>query len=159
MTDDQVRLLMEKYWDGDTTLDEEKSLRGYYSAGKVSAEFEAYTPLFVFFDQSQSLKMESDIAPPQPESIPGPARVISLKWWMQAAAAVIVLVGLFFVTRQQQQTSTTDMIAYEDTFEDPELAYEEFKKAMYYVSGKMNRGVTTTHRSMDKMEPLIKLLN
>ena len=49
--------------------------------------------------------------------------------------------------------------AYNDTFENPEEAYAEFKKAMAYVSNKMNKGMDTAAKGINKVETLTEILN
>ena len=38
--------ILEKYFEGETTLDEEKLLRSYFQSGKVTDEHLAYAPIF-----------------------------------------------------------------------------------------------------------------
>ena len=48
--------LLEKYWNGESTLLEEQQLRDYFSSEKVSTEHEVYRSLFNTFELEQGMK-------------------------------------------------------------------------------------------------------
>ena len=157
MSELDVRNLLEKYWEGESSLADEEALRNYFTSNEVADEFIQFQPLFGFFGQARMVKMEAEIQQlPQPNR--PSAKVLNLSWMRVAAAAVILAVGLFFVNRQLS-SSRVDTLVYNDTYQDPEVAYEEFRKAMHYVSGKMNRGVNTAARGINKIETLTDILN
>ncbi len=158
MKDDQIREFMRKYWDGDTSLREEELLRDYFKADEVAPEFESFRPLFVFFGQSKKVRMQTDIDLPQIDEKSAKNRIIPLRWLRNVAAGAVLLIGLLFLMKLSDTPSEQDW-AYEDTFEDPEIAYQELRKAIYFMSSKMNTGIDQTTNSIEKMEPLIKLLN
>ncbi|MBK8080845.1 MAG: hypothetical protein IPK25_11490 [Saprospiraceae bacterium] len=43
--DAQINDLLEKYWEGETTVEEENILKSYFQNGQVMPEHEAFTPL------------------------------------------------------------------------------------------------------------------
>lgn len=157
MEDPRVKQLLDKYWDGTTTLAEESDLRSYFASEQVSPAFDSFRPLFQFFSEEGTVQM-GDIAPPEAKNEIGQTRVRSMRWLMHAAAAVLFLFGLFFIGKKSVSTQP-DLYAYEDTYENPELAYAEFKRAMYLVSSKMNKGMTAATSTLQKMQPLDNILN
>jgi len=154
----EIRNLLDKYWDGESSLEEETILRDYFSSGDVADEFESYQPLFSFFTEARSVAMKSDITNLPAERIKSTAKLRDMGWWRSAAAAVLLALGLFFVNRQLS-TPAINTLVYQDTYEDPEIAYQEFKKVMQFVSGKMNKGVNTAAKGINKIETLTNILN
>ncbi len=162
MSELEVRKLLDKYWEGETSLEEEAKLRSYFSEEDVADEFLPFQAMFTFFSNASSMRMEAEI--PQPAikqlSEDRPAtKIRSLGWWRAAAAAVVLAIGLFFINRQMVQTQTIETYTYQDTFEDPELAYAEFKRMMAFVSSKMNKGVNKASQGLDKIETLTDIIN
>ena len=48
--DTHIRRLIDKYFEGQTSLDEEKELSEYFRSGEVREEFRRFAPLFAFRD-------------------------------------------------------------------------------------------------------------
>lgn len=48
--------LINKYFEGKTSLEEEKLIRDYFQTGKISSEHEAYTPMFAAFAEEKEIK-------------------------------------------------------------------------------------------------------
>lgn len=53
---EKLNELLEKYFRGETSLDEEKVLKQYFASGHVAPEHEPYRPLFEAFGQEQEIK-------------------------------------------------------------------------------------------------------
>ena len=49
MNKSEVKMLLEKYFEGETSLQEERHLRDYFSSQTVDKEFSEYAPLFQYF--------------------------------------------------------------------------------------------------------------
>lgn len=160
MEDHRIDELLSKYWEGETSLQEEQFLQQYFTSGSVRAEHEAFTPLFQFFSHAREEEMKAEIKElPVEEYKEARTRSLrSLNWIVGVAASLVLLLGIFFSSRNDI-TLTQEEFAYEDTYDSPELAYEEFKKAMYMVSSKMNKGMSTAASTLEKMEPLDEILN
>jgi len=52
-----IGVLLEKYFDGETTLDDEKILKAYFNASGVAPEHQAMTPLFQMLNQEKAAVM------------------------------------------------------------------------------------------------------
>ena len=80
----QIKALLDKFMDGQTTVEEEAMLAEYFRSGDVPAEWEDYRLMFDYFDRN----MEGDLVPveqPRPSLI----RLMGRRWWGIAAAACI----------------------------------------------------------------------
>ena len=78
-----IQALLDRYWEGETTLDEERQLKVFFSAGNIPEAYQALAPYF------QALHTEQAI------QLPGNRQVVSLsrplRWFRFAAAAVIAV--------------------------------------------------------------------
>ena len=89
MNEQKIHKLLQQYFDGATSLDEERELQRYFTAGNIPDPLIAYQPLFVFFDEERAVE------PPvhQPAT-----RTIRLNWaivaGIAASIAILFLVGL-----------------------------------------------------------------
>jgi hypothetical protein len=68
-----------------------------------------------------------------------------INWQIAAVFVILLSIGALLINRQMNSSDTitaTKQIVVEDTFEDPQLAYEETKKALLLISSKLNKGNT-----------------
>ena len=95
MQEDKIRSLIEKYFDGTTSLQEEQVLRNYFQSETVDAEFESYKSIFQYFAGERKTQIQEAPAPNAFEK-----RVSSswIRWSAVAAVACFLLafsIGLF----------------------------------------------------------------
>ena len=156
MDEIKVKELLDKYWEGETSLEEERELSSYFVSSQVTDEFAPFIPLFAFFEEGRHIRMEGSVVQPPMEEIKG--KVINIRWLISIAASIAVFLAVFFINKKIS-TEQSVQYAFEDTYHTPEEAYAEVKKALLYVSTKMNKGVSTAAESLEKMEPLDKIIN
>ena len=80
----QIEALLDKFMDGQTTVEEEALLADYFRSGDVPAEWEDYRVMFDYFDSG----MEDGLVPVE-QSRPSLTRQMGRRWWGIAAAACI----------------------------------------------------------------------
>ncbi|MBK9581372.1 MAG: hypothetical protein IPO48_05475 [Saprospiraceae bacterium] len=56
---DDVDVILEKYWNGETSVQEENVLKAYFKSGKVSDNRLAFADLFSFFDEQAQITYTS----------------------------------------------------------------------------------------------------
>ena len=102
-----IQNLLERYFNGETSLNEEATLRSYFLSSNVAEELEAYKPLFVCYNQEKEEHLGSDFDLRMLSLIdqdePVKARTISLHrrfMPIMRAAAVVVFVLLLGNTLQ-----------------------------------------------------------
>jgi hypothetical protein len=83
-----IGLLIETYFEGLTTLEEEQALRDYFQGENVSEELEIYKPMFRYFSREIS---GSDFVQPALDSKQTPKRRRSILRWVSVAAAASLL--------------------------------------------------------------------
>ena len=178
MTDKEIKTLVARYFDGDTTLAEEQSLRDYFTGPAVAAELEEYRPLFAYFAAARQPQTSADFearllerleaeatAPPVATT---PVRRMLRTW--QKVAAVLLLLGASLYTIHQcsrwTETQATvpayngpvaaagiDWSKYEVTDEAEALAIT--RAALGATSKKLNqnsrRAATSVHAQLTKV--------
>lgn len=102
MNYEQISALLEKYWEGDTSLDEERVLKSYFSTGPVDERFRSVAPLFSALRQEQSIEFQRDNLV---RFAPGPTTTWR-RWAVAAAAAVLLAAGGWWWLSQPAGLST-----------------------------------------------------
>jgi hypothetical protein len=140
MKEEELKRLIEKYYNGESTEEEESTLRDYFRKNNIPESYEAEKLIFSYYTESAEI--------PEP-SIDFEARILAgidsseikrssrkLKKYLlpilSTAAGLLILVGsyFFFISRAEPA----------DTFSDPELAYAETIKILRDVSSQLNHG-------------------
>ncbi len=80
----QIEALLDKFMDGQTTVEEEAQLADYFRSADVPAEWEDYRVMFDYFDSG----MENGLVPVE-RPRPTLTRLMGRRWWGIAAAACI----------------------------------------------------------------------
>jgi len=57
-----IEALLEKYWEGDTTLEEERLLKTYFASNEVADGLRQYAPLFQVLREEQSVQFSQQTA-------------------------------------------------------------------------------------------------
>ncbi|WP_062057888.1 hypothetical protein [Aquimarina longa] len=119
-----IEKLLEKYFEGETTISEEKELKVYFTRETVPSHLEKYKDLFQYFSEESTIMAAKDLKFKRNKK--------SKYAWVGVAASVVLIVGIFLT----QPTISEP----KDTFEDPEIALQETKKILNMVSKYMNEG-------------------
>ena len=142
----KAEALIDKYWRGETTRAEEAWIKQYFSEKENKSKDVSANLLFDYFKIQKERCIEDDgfdkrvlektIKNPGKSQRPGMRRIIL--WNAAAGLALIGTLGYFFrdalLKPQIKQETVTD------TYSDPEKAYEETKKALLFISSKLNEG-------------------
>ncbi|MEM6966907.1 MAG: hypothetical protein AAF573_19235 [Bacteroidota bacterium] len=150
-----INHLLEKYWEGETSLQEEATLKQYFNQENVATEHRQFTPLFQYLKDEQDVmisdgfeaKLLAQLEKEQPS-----AKVRQLSWarGIQTVAAIgIILLGAFFIFQQEKQTDNpyhperfagrTNVFIIDDP-EESEEAMAATKLMLELISGKMKKG-------------------
>lgn len=126
-----IERLLEKYFDAETSMAEERELKAYFSSQDVAPHLEQYRAMFGYFAQAKTQQFDKPIP-----LKPGKRRMSVA--WMSVAASVVVMLGIFTVMNTQEQPAKQDL----GTYEDPEVAFRETQKALNMLSKNVNVGVS-----------------
>lgn len=138
---DRIKILIEKYFEAETSIAEEKELKDYFTSSDVAPLLEQYKPLFDYAVQAKQEQFSFAPFGFQPQvkaTIPLITTKRKSAFWFSVAASVIILlsIGLFTYNHYNQQKS-------EDygTYSDPEIAFRETQKALAMISECVNKGI------------------
>ena len=91
MTHEQIRTLLDKFWEGETTVEEERALKSYFEAGKVDAQFLSVAPMF------EALRLEQTVQFTKTRIAPvSPPRLYWRSWGIAAAFAAFLIAGAWW---------------------------------------------------------------
>lgn len=116
----KIERLLEKYYEAETTLEEEKILKEYFSSEEIAAHLAEHQDMFKYFNDS-SLETSS-------RSIKLSNRTIALRW-LSVAAVLVFFVSVFGLYQQNEAEKR-----------EARLAYAETQKALEMISKSLNKG-------------------
>jgi hypothetical protein len=151
MKQEELKKLLEQYYNSNTSTEDEITLRDYFSGDDVFPGYEAEKEIFNHYSAEEKIPAPSgdlehriiksidDLE--NTRSIPGRTRYIAI---ISVAATFIILIGSYFFFIRSQEPK--------DTFSDPRIAYAETMKILNEVSVKLNKGTS-------RLQPINKLNN
>lgn len=114
-----IEKLLEKYFEAETTVQEEQQLKAYFSGKEVAPHLAQYAPLFGYFEQSKK-EFSPEIVFKKPSKT-GYIR------WMSVAAVLVIGFSVYFNYQKQQEKQA-------------EVAYQQAKDALEMLSENFNNG-------------------
>ena len=170
MRNEEINRLIKKYYDGDSTEEDEKYLRALFSGNEPPEGFEAEKEFILFCMSGGPVKepspdLDERILSRIDESV---GKELNLKTGRNlitiissAAAVIILLIATYFFFGSRN--------SYRDTFSDPDLAYAETMRILTDVSARLNKGTSAlepvgklnavTGMSIDKINESSALIN
>lgn len=142
----KIRELLDRYWDGTSTLEEEEALRSFFSReiADLPADLKEAQPLFSYFAAEADIPMPvfPDIEIAVTQAPVRPVKQLVWQHWMKYAAMFLVAVGIGYAVRQAQIRQQQVMVAMveQDTFDDPEKAFAVTQQALKLLSRNLNKG-------------------
>jgi hypothetical protein len=140
MKEKELKRLIEKYYDGESTEDEEKTLRDHFRQNEIPEGYQSEKDIFSYYSASGEI----------PEPSRGfEGRIIAgldaydnktgshkiRKFLLPVsgiAAGILILIGSYFFFIQRTEPR--------DTYKDPRIAYAETMKVLLSVSSQLNHG-------------------
>lgn len=151
----KIRALLEKYYNGESNIEEEKILRDYFNQDNITDEFIADKDIFIFNSSEQeSLEQLPDLSEQiwttlNEQPVEYSINKKFLYWTLRIAAGILVLLASYFLLNDQFILDDSKYQAV-DTFENPEEAYKQAKQTLLYVSAMLNNGA-------EHLEPIQKI--
>jgi hypothetical protein len=120
-----IEELVEKYLDATTTLQEEATLKKYFTGDNVAIHLQEYTSLFNYFaiakEEQFKKTINLDTKKSKKRNLP----------WFSAAAAVALLVGLFFGKQQYHENEQR---------KEAQRIYVQVSKGLTLLSSNLKKG-------------------
>ena len=152
---DDVDVILEKYWNGETSVQEENVLKAYFKSGKVSNNHLAFADLFSFFDEQAQITFDDSRSKDDKKDSPKTGQIISIfykKWVYAAAAASVLIIASVFVIKNFNTETTQPSYTSVHEIEDPEEALRVTKEALAMVSKKFRKSQELIKENMGALE-------
>jgi hypothetical protein len=135
MDSKKIEELLNRYWECETSLEEEQQLREYFQGNSIPEQHKETAALFKYFHENKKKSLSDaafDSAVLAKVNVKK-GKVVSLFYnSMRIAAGIAVLLtATWFVRNEVRQTTPQEIV---DTYDDPQLAFEETKKALMMIS-------------------------
>ncbi|SHE40026.1 hypothetical protein SAMN05444274_101269 [Mariniphaga anaerophila] len=150
MKKNEIRQLLQRYFEGESTLNEEAVLRNYFAGDNVADELEEYTEFFCGFGEINETERDAQLEHEIMDFITeneSKRKTPSISMWKTvsgiAASIVIAVGGILFFQHEEEP--------FKDTFDDPETAYVYAEKTLEFVSQKYSKGLSAL-ANFDKIE-------
>jgi len=145
----EVERLLEKFYNGETSLEEERLLKDFFAGDEVPPHLHIEKVQFAFLDRERNLEMaderfDAKIIREASGNDGLVSRVMSNRPLFYStigmAATILILLAIFLKFEPLPKR-------FQDTYTDPEVAYNEAKKVLFFVSKQFNRGT-------ERLEPI-----
>lgn len=136
----EIKDLLQRYFEGETTLEDERKLEAYFQLGDVAEELKEYAEFFGGISELTAVAGESTIEDDVMDYILENEHQEKTKYrsmWRIVtgiAASIIIILGGVLMYEQQQKP-------FKDTFDDPEVAYAYAEQTLKFVGSKYNKGL------------------
>ncbi|MDV3310388.1 MAG: hypothetical protein LOY03_16390 [Cyclobacteriaceae bacterium] len=135
MDSKEIERLLAKYWACETSLEEEQALREYFLKAEPTDATRDAAALFAYFEMQRASEVRdvaldqriAGIATPKPRTF---GRFVQAS--LRIAAGIAVLAAAVWLVRSEIREKTPQEMV--DTYSDPELAFEETKRALLIIS-------------------------
>jgi len=149
MESTKIEQLLEKYWNGDTTVDEEQQLQHYFNQEEVPDHLQKIAGLFRSYRVDQQFKqLNQSFDEALFQRIEKSERRFRWRPLLSIAASVLLLLAAALWVQDVTTQDLAEPVVVHDTYEDPRLAYEQTKEALLLVSTLMNKGT----QQVEKLE-------
>lgn len=141
----KIEILIEKYENGETSLQEEQQLRNYFTQETVVPELEVYRSMFTYFSQTRNEQFTKDV-PLEPK------KTYTLYKWISVAAIAVLMFGLYFsnpitgAEKTYANLSVEEQMDYDNAMLAFNMLSSNFKKgtenmtALTQMSESLNQG-------------------
>jgi len=168
MNNEELKSLIAKFYDGETSEEDERYLGALLSSDQVPEGFETEKAFILFcmaerLVEAPSPKLEENIlkAIDESERLSVRPKKFLLLIGSSAAAIILILLSTYFFLDSRN--------VYKDTYSDPKIAYAETMRILLDVSTRLNKGAKTlqpvsklsavTNLSIEKLNESSVLIN
>ncbi len=138
--------LKKRYWEGNTSLREEESLRQYYRDNNPTDD--PLGALLDYYEQQKSITYDKEILPPKKST-----RIFNLRVLMSIAATILLIMTAYWGLNFQKQSPHKIVI------EDPQVALELTKQTLALLNGKIDQSSKTIKHGISHLDKTLIFKN
>ncbi|UCG27137.1 MAG: hypothetical protein JSV24_09190 [Bacteroidales bacterium] len=142
----KIEDLLQKFYEGDTNRGEERMLEDFFNGENIPNRYRAEKDIFTGYKRSRKedlpgSDLEQKIMRAIKEQGEHQESRLSRRIYLvtSIAASLLLLIGAYFLFLSPAGPGIA-LSRYDDTFDNPDLAYLETKKTLLMVSEKLNEG-------------------
>ncbi len=130
----KIEKLLDHYFEGNSSTEDEKLLKDYFSSSNVPQHLKQYQPLFGYFEEAKQETFSQEILLTPMLRDKNRNNVM----WLSIAASLAVLFGAGLYFYNNEATMLEQGFG---TYDNPEIAFQETQKALQLLSTSVNIGI------------------
>lgn len=158
MEDKKINQLLERYFAGESSLEEENELRALLQNKDLPEKWRPYQAIFRGLGQEAAITLPADIekeilAQIEPETAPRIRQITWKPWLRYAATVAVLLIAITWWSNSVPEPETTagiDWSKYEP--ETPEEAVKVYQEAILKLSTALNSGANSAAKNVKRVE-------
>lgn len=163
MNTKEIERLIDLYWDGLTSVDEEKKICSFFKANdNLSPELEKWRNWFEGKDAVCTIELDDSFDDKvlayveQSLSIPR-TKLVRLKYIVWSAVASIAIIGLVYFS--WMEIDEPAYVAHLEVSDEEREEYEIVKELLYFTSSKINETETILDENLNKIDIMNTYIN
>lgn len=136
--------LVDKYFEAETTVDEEAIIQQYFAQSTVAAGLSQYKPYFSLLERQKNVTFDKELSLPSTLKVVhrSASKSYNLVWLKAVAAVFFIAIGGYWIMSNQVKPIEEKQMANANYIEveDPELALKYTMEALALVSKKYKKG-------------------
>lgn len=121
----KIEILLEAYFEGETSIAQENLLREYFAGNNIAPQLAAYQSLFVGLKNAKEEVSEREIVLPKVKNT-------SNRWWLSIAASIVIVLGVVGLQFSGNQLTQEEQIALAE--------FNKTKETLLLLSKSFNKG-------------------
>ncbi len=145
--------LLEKYWNGETSLEEEKIIKKHFKEESAGKDIDNLGALFAFFEKEKNIKYNGDLLKSKP--VVKESKVIKMAFIRKIAVAASILLVLSVGTYVGNSYLTKNNTSYaKNEIKDPEKARKIAEDALAILASNYVKGEESMTKSIESFEKI-----
>ncbi len=120
-----IKKLLDKYFDGTTSIDEENTLKEYFTKNDIPIHLQDYKAMFTYFAENKEEVSSKNI------QVKTKKKTWRFNWLIALAAVLLLFVSVYQFTPKGLT---------EAEIKEAQIAFDETKKAFQLISDNLNKG-------------------
>jgi len=144
---ENIEKLLDKYWNGETTLEEEKLIKKYFASGNTT-DYDNIKSVFDFFEKEKNISYKGQINIPE-------RNIVRMKFLRKiaVAASILLLIGtLWFAGKHIWSAEDKQYAAHE--VKDEEKARQITEYALALVGKNYKKGEDILLKNMENAQKI-----
>jgi hypothetical protein len=165
MNKSHIDQLLEKYWNVESTIEEETILKSYFASDQIDSSHQQYAHLFQFFKGKSEVVSQQKLSLTEELVKKSNGKVVDMtsRSLIKYAAVLIVLIAAYGSFMNLMPTNNTDKI-YAGKFttldeeQEAQEAYEITMEALSFLSNKINTAESEIQKNLEPVQKAIKVI-